>query len=79
MCGESCTHSWEGVVEGRPSMTTLQFSQVKPRVVGRIQRVSKILTPRIVSESWFKGWPEFPMAVHIRAIQREVIKQMRES
>ena len=25
MCGESRTHSLEGVVEGRPSTTTLQF------------------------------------------------------
>ena len=29
MCGESRTHGLEGVVEGRPSTTTLQFPKVK--------------------------------------------------
>ena len=29
MCGESRTHSLEGVVEGRPSTTTLRFTGLK--------------------------------------------------
>ena len=36
MCGESRTHSLEGVVEGRPSTTTLQFRKVKTNLVARI-------------------------------------------
>ena len=44
MCGESRTHSSEGVVEGRPSTTTLQISKVKTSGVAHIQRVSNTLT-----------------------------------
>ena len=37
---------------------------VNQSVVGHIQRVSRFpLTPIIVSEFWFRGWFEFPMAV----------------
>ena len=59
MCGESRTHSSEGVVEGRSSTTTLQFRKVKTRVVGYIQRVPKLLTPSSVSPSVFRGGPIF--------------------
>ena len=45
MCGESRTHSLEGIVEGRPSTTTLQFRKVNPSFVFEIREVSNTLTP----------------------------------
>ena len=47
MCGESRTHSLEGVVEGRPSTTTLQFRKVKTSFVVKIRQVSNTLTPHV--------------------------------
>ena len=44
MCCESRTHSLEGVVEGTPSTTTLQFRKVKTSFVSQIQEVSNTLT-----------------------------------
>ena len=36
VCGESRTHSLEGVVEGQPSTTTLQFRKFNPSFVSEI-------------------------------------------
>ncbi len=44
MCGESGTHSLEGVVEGRPSTTTLQFSKFKTSFVFGNREASDTLT-----------------------------------
>ena len=45
MCGESRTHSLEGVVEGQPSTTTLQISKVKTSFFVEIRQESNTLTP----------------------------------
>ena len=47
MCGESRTHGLEGIVEGRPSTTTLQFSKVKRRFVVEIREVSDTPVPNV--------------------------------
>ena len=43
MCGESRTHSLEGVVEGRPSTTTLQAELCRQRTSSRA-RIGHFIT-----------------------------------